>query len=142
MSVLEWWETVVVPQLQFIEDRRLPLRAAETAPHGPAFSEDQRVSSVAVCFLVVAAVLCRSFSMPVVVRQARMVQTLLNSVEVPQLQFLHGYGRPCDSAVRLSSSPEFVEILLRNSGWYAWWRRCGVVCCSFAAFFGLRPSGR
>ena len=42
-----WWETVVVPQLQFIEDRRLPLRAAETALHCPAISEDHGVSSVA-----------------------------------------------------------------------------------------------
>ena len=54
-----WWfdgaETVVVPQLQFIEDRRLPLPAAETALHGPAFSEDHRVSSVTVCCLVVDA---------------------------------------------------------------------------------------
>ena len=33
--------------------RRLPFRAAETAPHGPAFSEYHRVSTVAVCCLVV-----------------------------------------------------------------------------------------
>ena len=39
--------------------------------------------------------------MPVVVRQARMVQTLLYSVEALQLQFLHGYVRPCDPAETL-----------------------------------------
>ena len=48
-------ETVEVPQLQFIAGRRLPFRAAETALHGPAFSEDHRDSSVAVCCLVVDA---------------------------------------------------------------------------------------
>ena len=65
------------------------------------------ISSVAVCCLVVDAPVMQVVSMPVVFRQARTVQTLLNSVEVPQLQFLHGYGRPfvpaatlgCDSLV-------------------------------------------
>ena len=75
-------------------------RAAETAPHGPTFSEDHRVSSV-VCCLVVDAPVMQVVFMPVVVRQARMVQTLLYSVEAPQLQFLHGCGRPCDPAETL-----------------------------------------
>ena len=89
------------PQLQFIEHRRLPLRAAETAPHGPPFSVDHRVSPLAVCCLVVDAPVMQVVFHAVVVRQARMVQTLLNSVEVPQSQFPHGCGRPCDPAATL-----------------------------------------
>ena len=42
-------------QSQFIAGRRLPFRAAVTALHGPAFSEDQKDSSVAVRCLVVDA---------------------------------------------------------------------------------------
>ena len=52
--------TVVVPQLHYIEGRRLPYRAAETDPHGFTCLFDHRDSAVAVCFLVVAALLCRS----------------------------------------------------------------------------------
>ena len=48
-------ETVEVPQLQFIEGRRLPYRAAKTAPMVPPFWEDHRDSSVAACCLVVDA---------------------------------------------------------------------------------------
>ena len=48
------------PPLQSIESRRLHFRAAKTDPHGLACLEDHRDSAVAVCFLVVAALLCRS----------------------------------------------------------------------------------
>ena len=75
---------------------------------------------------------CRSFSMPVVVRQARMVQTLLYSVEVPQLLFLHGHGRPCDPAATLGcDSPvpqtQFIAGVCGHSSSQRWlvrvWRR-------------------
>ena len=48
-------QTVVVPQLQSIEDRRHPFRAAESDSHGPVCSEDHRVSSIAVRCQVVDA---------------------------------------------------------------------------------------
>ena len=75
-------ETVEVEQLQFIAGRRLPFRAAETALHGPALSEDQRDSSVAVCCLVVdAPVVHVVLDMPVVVqRQAGMAQIVQKTV--------------------------------------------------------------
>ena len=52
--------TAVVPQLHFIEGRRLPFRGAEAVSHGLACLEDHGDSAVAVCFLVVAALFCRS----------------------------------------------------------------------------------
>ena len=41
-------KTVVVPQLQFIVVRRHPFRAADADSHGPDYSADHRVSTVAV----------------------------------------------------------------------------------------------
>ena len=48
-------KTVVVPQLQSIVGRRLPLRSAEADPHGPGCSADHRDSSDAVRSQVVDA---------------------------------------------------------------------------------------
>ena len=57
--------------------------------HDLACSEDQRDSAVAVSFLVVEALLCRSCLLcPLLLRQARMVETLQKFVLVPQSQFL------------------------------------------------------
>ena len=119
-----WWidgaETVVVPQLQFIDVRRLPLRAPETAPHGPPCSEDHRVSSVAVCCLVV---------------DAPVMQVVFHARCCWRAWFRHGYGFPCDPAATLGcdsqvpqtqSSPEFVDILLRNRDRYAQLQLCMV----------------
>ena len=50
----------VHPTVAFIDGCRLPFRAAETDPHGLACLKDHRDSAVAVCFLVVVALLCRS----------------------------------------------------------------------------------
>ena len=41
-------DTVEFPQLQFLAGRRRPFRAAKTALHGPALSEDHRDFAVAV----------------------------------------------------------------------------------------------
>ena len=41
-------ETLEIPQLQFLAGRRVPFRAAKTALHGPALSEDHRDFAVAV----------------------------------------------------------------------------------------------
>ena len=46
---------VLVPQLPFVAGRRHPSCGAEADSHGFPFSEDQRDSAVAVCFLVVDA---------------------------------------------------------------------------------------
>ena len=35
-----------------------------------------------------------------------------------------------------------VQLCMACLAWPFWWRRRGVVCCSFAAIFGLPPSGR
>ena len=50
-----------------------------------------------------------------------MVQTLLTSVEVAMdvPVILQRRLVATVQCLRLSSSPEFVDILLRNSGWYA-----------------------
>ena len=65
-------------------------------------------------------------------------------------QFIDSYGRPCDHAETVATVevPPFSvhrrnwwTFFFRNRG-SAWWQRWRVVCCSFAAFFGLRPSGR
>ena len=61
-------QTADFQQLQSIEGRRLPFRAAEADPHGPAFSEVHGDSAVAVCCLVVdAPVVQVVLGMPVVV---------------------------------------------------------------------------
>ena len=97
-------QTVVLPQLQSIDGRRYPFRTAESDPHGPGWSEDRRVSSVATrCQVVDAPVVQVVFHARCRVR--RMVQTLQNSVEVPELQFLHGCGRRCDTQRRVPGSP-------------------------------------
>ena len=47
-----------------------------------------------------------------------MVQTLQKFVEVPQLQFLHGFGRPCDHAETLSrDSEDATDSIHRRSPW-------------------------
>ena len=69
-------KTVEVPQLQSIESRRHPFRAAEGDPHGPVYLADHKGSSVAVrCQVVDALIAHVVFDMPVVVqRQVLMVQ--------------------------------------------------------------------
>ena len=90
-----------------------------------------------------------------------MVRTLQKFVEVPQSQFLPGCGRRRDyAATRCLATVKVPQIQLiagvsgpfcRHRDMYAQSQLCmvglltvmrGVVCCSFAAFFGLRPSGR
>ena len=68
--------SVLVPQLQSIEGRRHPFRAAESDSHGLVWSEDHRGSSVAVrCQVVYALIAHVVLDMPVVVqRQVLMVQ--------------------------------------------------------------------
>ena len=59
--------TVLVPQVQSIEGRRLLLRAAEANTHGPACSENHGDSAVAACQVVAAPVVQVVLAMPVVV---------------------------------------------------------------------------
>ena len=53
-------KTVDFLQLPFLAGRRQPCHGAEADSHGLACLEDHRDSAIAVCFLVVAALLCRS----------------------------------------------------------------------------------
>ena len=90
-----------------------------------------------------------------------MVRTLQKFVEVPQSQFLPGCGRRrdyaatrCLATVKVPQSQLIAGVsgpFCRHRDMYAQvaavhgWLADGdegVVCCSFAAFFGLRPSGR
>ena len=88
-------KTKAFPQLQFIVGRRFSCRGAEADSHGPC---DHGVSPVARgyggrCPCCAGRVPARCWT-----RHMPMVQTLQTFVEVPQSQFLHGYGRPCDCA--------------------------------------------
>ena len=77
------------PQLHHIEGRRLPFRAAETDPHSLACSEDHGDSADAVCFLVVAVLLCRSCLLsPLLSTTGAHGPDSAEFVEVPQSQFL------------------------------------------------------
>ena len=81
-------KTGVVPQLQFIDGRRLFFRAAETDFHGPDYSAAHGVSPVAVRFRVVdAPVVQVVLAMPVVVNDRCAGSDLQNPVEVPQKQY-------------------------------------------------------
>ena len=84
--------TVEVPQLQFFEGRRLSFSAAETALHGPVYSEDHRDSSVAVSWWSMAPVVPVVLDMPVVVQRQRQAgfgpDSAENCLEVPQVQYL------------------------------------------------------
>ena len=79
--------------------RRHPGRGAEADSHGLACSQDQKDSAVQYFSWWSMPLLCRSFLLcPLLLRQARMVQTLQKFVEVPQSQFLSCCGRRCHYA--------------------------------------------
>ena len=79
--------------------RRHPGRGAEADSHGLACSEDQKDSAAQYFSWWSMPLLCRSFLLcPLLLRQARMVQTLQKFVEVPQSQFLSCCGRRCHDA--------------------------------------------
>ena len=78
--------------------------------------------------------------MPVVVHdRCRMVQTMQNCLEVPQVQFLRGCGRRCVHAATSSrQSRDGVQIRSSTSS-----RRTELgFLPHFDAFFALRPAGR
>ena len=83
--------------------------------------------------------------MPVVVRQARMVQTLLNSVEVLQLQFLRGYVHPCDPAATLGRDSQVpqTQFIAGVCGHCPFTLETGTHSCSCAwrALFGRHGGG-
>ena len=72
-------KSVVVPQMQFIEGRRHPFRAAEAVPHGPVCSVYHRDFAVAVRCLV-------DDDPAVRVVQDSQVQSLEETVVLPQFQ--------------------------------------------------------
>ena len=131
-------KTVEVPQLPFFASRRPPGHGAEADSHGLAY----RDSAVAVCFLAVDAPVVQVWlDMPVVVqRQARMAQIVQKTV---------WKYRRCSSCkvVDVAVVSQRQSRLCREVPQTCSLTWCssaeeGCFCCSFAAFFGLRPSGR
>ena len=84
-------------QLPFIAGRRFPCRGAEADSHGPCNRKTMETPQLQYVSWWSMPLLCRSCLLcPLLLRQARMVQTLQKKfVEVPQSQFLPGCGRRC-----------------------------------------------
>ena len=118
-------KTVEVPQLQSIESRRHPFRAAEGDPHGPVYLADHKGSSVAVrCQVVDALIAHVVFDMPVVVqRQVLMVQLTsgfspysalslvrqrIHALRLPWIYGGYGFSRKTTSTPqKTADSPQF-----------------------------------
>ena len=76
-------ETVEFPQLQFLAGRLLPFRAAKTALHGPALSNDHRDFAVAVHGDRCPCCAGRAGSLPFRdVEAVSMVQPVWQSIEI------------------------------------------------------------